>query len=70
MDGKIFVCFRFHVNMYHSYRGDSLDENGIGKDIRIIKNTIEVLSAANDGGIKVNGTWDIENYYTDRKSVV
>lgn len=67
MDGKIFVCFRFHVNMYHSYRGDSLDENGIGKDIRIIKNTIEVLNAANDGGIKVNGTWDVENYYTLQK---
>lgn len=64
MDGKIHVSFRFHVNMYHSYRGESLDENGIGKDIRIIKNIVEVLNFYNDKGIEVKGTWDVENYYT------
>ena len=34
-DVKISVAFRFHTNLYHSYRTDSLDENGIGKDIRL-----------------------------------
>lgn len=67
MDGKIYVAFRFHVNMYHSYRGESLDENGIGKDIRIIKNTVDVLNYYKENGFKVNGTWDIENYYTLEK---
>ncbi len=50
--------------MYHSYRGESLDENGIGKDIRIIKNIVDVLNFYNDNGVDINGTWDIENYYT------
>lgn len=60
----IYLAFRFHVNFYHSYRGDSLDEKGIGKDIRIIRSLLDDLDILNAEGIDVCGTWDIENYYS------
>jgi hypothetical protein len=61
---KIFLAFRFHVNFYHSYRGDTPDELGFGKDIRIIRRIIEVLDAFNADGVPARGTWDIENYFS------
>lgn len=60
----ISVCFRFHTNFYHSYRGNSLDDRGIGRDIRIIRGIIRDLDALNHAGVPVRGTWDIENYYS------
>ena len=64
MDPKIHIAFRFHVNFYHSYRGDTPDELGFGKDIRIIRQILEVLETCNRRGIPVCGTWDIENCFT------
>jgi hypothetical protein len=61
---KIFLAFRFHVNFYHSYRGDTPDELGFGKDVRIIRRIIEVLDALNADGVAARGTWDIENYFS------
>ncbi len=61
---RIHLAFRFHVNFYHSYRGDSLDERGIGKDIRIISGILDDLDRLNREGVPVRGTWDIENYYS------
>ncbi|UCD57024.1 MAG: hypothetical protein JSV16_14605, partial [Candidatus Hydrogenedentota bacterium] len=66
-NSKIYVAFRFHVNFYHSYRGDTPDELGFGKDIRIIRNTIGVLDRFNSEGISACGTWDIENYFSLEK---
>lgn len=60
----VYLAFRFHVNFYHSYRGDSLDERGIGKDIRIIRGILADLDRLNAKGIPVRGTWDIENFYS------
>ncbi len=60
----VHLAFRFHVNFYHSYRGDSLSERGIGKDIRIIRGILADLDRLNSEGIPVRGTWDIENYYS------
>ena len=60
----ISVAFRFHVNFYHSYRGDSLDERGIGKDIRVIRTIIDTLDRLNGEGIGVAGTWDAENLFS------
>ena len=60
----IFIAFRFHVNFYHSYRGDAPDETGIGKDIRIIRGILDDLDRLNDEGVPVRGTWDIENHYS------
>ncbi len=62
--GRIHLAFRYHVNFYHSYRGDSLDERGIGKDIRIIRGTLDALDRLNAEGIPARGTWDIENYFS------
>lgn len=60
----VHLAFRFHVNFYHSYRGDSLDERGIGKDIRIIRGILADLDRLNAEGVPVRGTWDIENFYS------
>ena len=43
MDYKIHLAFGFHVNCYHSYRGDSNDNLGFGSDIRIIRQILHVL---------------------------
>ncbi len=61
---SIHLALRFHVNLYHSYRGDSLDEKGIGKDIRIIRGLLDGLSELEAAGIPVRAAWDIENYYS------
>lgn len=66
---KIAVAFRFHVNFYHSYRGDTPDENGFGKDIRIIRQIIDMLDDYNRRGVNIRGTWDIENYYSLEKII-
>jgi hypothetical protein len=64
---KIHLAFRFHANFYHSYRGDTPDELGFGKDIRIIRNTIKTLDEFNAKGVPARGTWDIENYFSLEK---
>lgn len=66
---KIHIAFRFHANLYHSYRADTLDEKGLGKDIRIMTYCLDVLDDLNAKGIPVKGTWDIENYYSLQKNM-
>ncbi len=60
----IHVAFGFHVNCYHSYRGDTDDAQGFGSDIRIIRKIISALDTLNAEGIPVKGTWDCENFYS------
>jgi hypothetical protein len=69
IEPKIHLAFRFHTNFYHSYRGDTPDELGFGKDIRIIRAILQVLDTYNQHGIPVRGTWDIENYFTLEKII-
>lgn len=64
MAPKIHVAYGFHVNCYHSYRGDTNDNLGFGSDIRIIRKIIDVLNRLNEQGIPVKGTWDIENFFS------
>ncbi len=64
MPPAVHLAFRFHVNFVHSYRGDTPDERGFGKDIRIIRGIVRALDEANARGIPVRGTWDIENHYS------
>ncbi len=64
MNRKVHVAFGFHVNLYHSFRGDSPDDRGFGPDIRIIRNTLAVLDRYDALGIPVKGTWDFENAYS------
>lgn len=64
MENKIHIAFGFHVNCYHSYRGDTNDEKGFGSDIRIIRKIISTLDTLNSEGIPVKGTWDSENFFS------
>ncbi len=67
MDYKIHLAYGFHVNCYHSYRGDTNDNLGFGSDIRIIRKTLDVLTDFNERGIPVKGTWDTENFFSLEK---
>ncbi len=67
MDRRVYIAFGFHVNLYHSFRGDSNDERGFGEDIRIIRHILDVLDSLNNKGIDVRGTWDFENAYSLEK---
>ena len=66
-DNKIHIAFGFHVNCYHSYRGDTNDNLGFGSDIRIIRKIIDTLNRCNEEGIPVKGTWDSENFFSLEK---
>ncbi len=61
---NVHVAFGFHVNCYHSYRGDTPDALGFGGDIRIIRHILDTLDERNARGIPVKGTWDFENAYS------
>lgn len=67
MSYKIHVAYGFHVNCYHSYRGDTNDNLGFGSDIRIIRKTLDTLTELNEKGIPVKGTWDTENFFSLEK---
>jgi hypothetical protein len=64
---KVHIGFGFHVNCYHSYRGDTPDALGFGGDIRIIRRIIDTLDRWNKSGTNVKGTWDFENSYSLEK---
>jgi len=55
---------RFHVNFYHSYRGDTPDEQGFGKDIRIIRGILDDLDRLRDESLVVRAAWDFDNAFT------
>ncbi len=59
-DGTVHVALSFHVNLYHSYRGDTPDEDGYGKDIRVIRRALDWL----DAHPEVHADWDIENHFS------
>lgn len=61
---SIHVAPRFHVNFYHSYRGDTPDEQGFGKDIRIIRGILDDLDRLRDEGLVVRAAWDFDNAFT------
>lgn len=67
MDYKVHVGYGFHVNCYHSYRGDTNDKFGFGSDIRIIRKILDTLTEFNEKGIAVKGTWDSENFFSLQK---
>jgi hypothetical protein len=61
---RVYVTFGFHVNLYHSFRGDSNDENGFGQDIRVIRHTLSELDRLNAAGIPVSAVWDFDNLFS------
>lgn len=64
MNYHVHVGFGFHVNCYHSYRGDTPDALGFGGDIRIIRHILDTLDDRNARGVPVKATWDFENAYS------
>jgi hypothetical protein len=61
---KVYLALGFHVNLYHSYRTDTNNEAGFGKDIRIIRKIIQVLDDYNRRGIAVRAVWDFDNLFS------
>ncbi len=61
---NIQIAFGFHVNLYHSFRNDSNDEAGFGKDIRVIRHIIKTLDRFNEQGVPVKGVWDFDNMFS------
>ena len=64
MDYKVYVMLGFHINFYHSWRGDTPDEAGFGTDMRVIRGVLDILDRANQDGKKARGYWDTEVYWT------
>ncbi len=58
--GTVHVALSMHTNLYHSYRGDTPDDDGFGLDLEVIGNTLDWL----DEYPAVHADWDIDNYYS------
>ena len=58
--GTVHLALSFHANLYHSYRGDTNDDDGYGQDIRVIRRILDWLDEYPD----VHGDWDIENAFS------
>ena len=63
-DKHVYLALGFHINLYHSYRLDTNDELGFGKDIRIIRHIISTLDKLNRQGIPVRAVWDVDNLFS------
>ncbi|MDJ0781510.1 MAG: hypothetical protein QNJ22_06035 [Desulfosarcinaceae bacterium] len=61
---RVHIAFGFHVNLYHSFRGDTNDANGFGQDIRVIRHIISELDRFNQAGIPVSAVWDFDNLFS------
>ncbi len=61
---KVHIAFGFHVNLYHSFRGDTNDENGFGQDIRVIRHIIRELDDFNQQGVPVSAVWDFDSLFS------
>lgn len=56
----VHVALSQHVNLYHSYRGDSPTDDGYGLDLAVIGRTLDWLDAHPD----VHADWDIDNHFS------
>lgn len=63
-DHKVYIAFGFHVNLYHSFRIDTNDENGFGKDIKVIRHIVKTLDDFNESGVPVKAVWDFDNLFS------
>lgn len=64
---KVYIAFGFHVNLYHSFRVDTNDDDGFAQDIRVIRKTIKTLDQFNKNGVPVKAVWDIDNLFSLQK---
>lgn len=56
--GTVYVSFGQHVDFYHSYRGDTPDEDGFGHDIEVITQTLDYL----EGHPRVKMSWEFDSW--------
>nr|WP_319494158.1 hypothetical protein [uncultured Desulfobacter sp.] len=63
-NNKVYVAFGFHGNLYHSFRGDTNDESGFGRDIRVIRHILATLDRFNDQGVPVRASWEFDNHFS------
>jgi len=56
----VHVALSFHVNLYHSYRGDSNDDDGYGIDLDVMRAELDWLDARPE----VHADWDMENHFS------
>jgi hypothetical protein len=56
----VYFSFGQHVDFYHSYRGDSPDEDGFGRDIRVITDTLDFL----ENYPMVKMSWEFDSWQT------
>ncbi|MBN2385379.1 MAG: fibronectin type III domain-containing protein [Anaerolineales bacterium] len=61
---KVYLTLGFHINFYHSWRGDTPDEAGFGTDMRVLRGVLDILDRANATGLQARGYWDTEVYWT------
>lgn len=61
---KVYLAFGFHGNLYHSFRIDTNDEAGFGRDIRVMRHIIQTFDEFNKKGIPAKAIWDIENLFS------
>ena len=64
MGSKVYVMLGFHINFYHSWRGDTPDEAGFGTDMRVIRDVLDMLERARAAGKRARVYWDSEVYWT------
>ena len=64
MDYKVYITLGFHINFYHSWRGDTPDEAGFGTDMRVMRGVLDILDRTNAAGQKARAYWDTEVYWT------
>ncbi len=69
MEHKVYLTLGFHINFYHSWRGDTPDEAGFGTDMRVIRHVLDILDQANAAGKKARAYWDTEVYWTFQEIV-
>ncbi len=56
----VHIALSFHVNLYHSYRGDTNDDDGYGIDLDVMRAELDWLDARPG----VHADWDFDNAFT------
>jgi len=56
----VYVALSFHVNLYHSYRGDTNDDDGYGLDLDVMRAELDWL----DTHPELHADWDFDNAFS------
>lgn len=56
----VHVALSMHVNLYHSYRGDTNDDDGYGIDLDVMRSTLDWL----DAEPRLRADWDMDSHWS------